>query len=168
MRVLAKLRRSGRGVAVGVVASVLLGSAAAAYWTAASSGGTTATATTSQAVTVSPGVPTTQVFPGGSAAVAVTLSNPNAFPVRVRGLVLDTARGTGGFGVDGGHASCGVASLSYSTQTNGGTGWTVPPRVGGVDGSLPAELTGALSMAVGAADACQGAGFTVYLDAQPA
>jgi hypothetical protein len=168
MTIPAKLRRSGRAMLVGVAASAVLGSAAAAYWTAAFSGSTTTTATTSQTVTVSPGVPTTQVYPGGSSAVAVTLTNPNAFPVRVRTLVLDTARGTGGFGVDGGHASCGVASLSYTTQSNGGSGWTVPPRVGGVDGSLAAELTGALSMAVSAANACQGAGFTVYLDAQPA
>jgi hypothetical protein len=168
MSVFAKLRRSSRGVVIGVVASILLGSAAAAFWTAALSGSTTATATTSQAVTVSPGVPTTQVFPSGTAAVAVTLSNPNAFPVRVRGLALDTGRGTGGFSVDAGHAACGVASLSYSTQNNSGNGWTVPPQVGGVDGTLSAELTGALSMAANAANSCQGASFTVYLSAQPA
>ena len=60
--------------------------------------------------------------------------------------------------MDGGHSGCGLAPLSFTTQTNGGAGWTVPGS-----GSLPVTLTDALSMGTGAANACQGATFTVYL-----
>ena len=65
--------------------------------------------------------------------------------------------------MDGGHAGCGVAALSFTTQTNGGAGWTVPGS--GRPSSI--TLTNALSMATGAANACQGATFTVYLQAAP-
>ena len=44
------------------------------------------------------------------------------------------------------------------TQTNGGAGWTVPGS-----GVLSVTLTGALAMGSGAANACQGATFTVHL-----
>ncbi len=156
MRLLRKLRRPGfrrpgRPVVAGVTAAVLAAGAAAGA------------STTPQQVTVTAGTPATQLFPGDQAAVAVTLGNPNAFPVRVGSLALNTTQGTGGYAVDAGHASCGVAALSYATQDNGGTGWTVPPRVGGVDGSLAVQLTGALSMSLSAPNACQGASFTVYL-----
>ena len=67
--------------------------------------------------------------------------------------------------MDGGHSGCSVATLSYTTQTNGGAGWTVPARVGIVDGTLAITLSNALSMGAGAASACQGATFTVYLAA---
>ena len=92
--------------------------------------------------------------------MAVTVSNPNAGPVRILSLTLDTTQGTGGFTVDASHSSCSLSSLSYSTQTNGGSGWTVQ---GG--GSSSVSLANALSMSVGAPSACQGASFTVYLRA---
>jgi hypothetical protein len=92
--------------------------------------------------------------------VVLTVTNPNAGEVRVGSLALDLSQGTGGFGVDGGHAGCGLTSLSFATQTNGGAGWTVP-----ASGTLPVTLTNALSMGTGAANACQGATFSVYLKA---
>ena len=162
-----RLRRPGRWVSIGIAASLGFGSAAAAYWGAAGAGAANGTATTAQAVIVSAGTPTTRVFPAGQAAVAVSIANPNPFPVRVRALALDPAQGTGGFAVDGGHATCGVGSLSFTGQNNGGSGWDVPPRVAAVDGTLTVELADSLSMAVGAANACQGATFTVYLKVAP-
>jgi hypothetical protein len=60
--------------------------------------------------------------------------------------------------VDAAHPGCVVSTLSFTTQTNGGAGWTVPGN-----GSLPLTLASALSMSTSAANACQGATFTVYL-----
>ncbi len=90
--------------------------------------------------------------------MVLTVTNPNAAQIRVGSLALDTSQGTGGFAVDGAHSACGLATLSFTTQTNGGAGWTVPGS-----GALPVTLTNALSMGNGAANACQGAAFTVYL-----
>ena len=147
------------GLAVLMVATT---GVASAYW-AGSGGGAGSTGTgTTQAVTLSAVTPTAQLYPGGQAAVELSISNPNPGSVRVGSLSLDATQGTGGFAVDGAHSACGVASLTFSTQTNGGTGWTVPGS-----GSLPITLAGSLSMNANAANACQGASFTVYLSAGP-
>jgi hypothetical protein len=95
----------------------------------------------------------------------LTVANPNRSPVRIGSLSLNTSQGTGGFAVDAGHAGCSVAVLSFTTQTNLGTGWTVPGKVGAVNGSLSITLTAALAMSTAAANACQGATFTVFLAA---
>jgi hypothetical protein len=60
-----------------------------------------------------------------------------------------------------------VTTLSLTTQTNGGTGWIVPAKVDAAAGTLPVSLPNALTMNAGAANACQGATFTVYLAAGP-
>jgi hypothetical protein len=156
-----------------LVATLVLGLAvvsalvANAFWRGSGSGtGSGATGTT-VALTLSPATPTDALYPGGQASVVLTVRNSNTSAVRIGSLALDTSQGTGGFSVDGGHSGCAVATLSFATQTNGGAGWTVPARVGGVDGELPTTLTNALSMGVGAANACQGASSTVYLAAGP-
>jgi hypothetical protein len=138
-----------------------LSSSAAGYWDAAGSGsGAAATTTATAGVTISPGTATQQLFPTGTAGgdVAVELTNPNPASVLVSQLALDTGQGSGGFAVDGAHATCPVASLSYTTQTNGGAGWTVPAA-----GSLSVDLTNAIALATSAPNSCQGASFTVYL-----
>jgi hypothetical protein len=81
----------------------------------------------------------------------------------VLSFALDPSQGTGGFSVDAGHAGCAVATLTFTTQTNGGAGWTVPGRIGAVDGTLAVTLTQALAMGSSAEAACQGASFTIYL-----
>jgi len=82
--------------------------------------------------------------------------------VNAPSLALETTQGTGGFTVDGAHAACGVASLTFTTQTNGGVGWTIP-----ASGSSVLSLANSLSMNTNAANACQGASFTVYLKVGP-
>ena len=76
---------------------------------------------------------------------------PLATGAGVRVAVIDS-------GVDAAHPGCAVSTLGFTTQTNGGAGWTVAGH-----GSLPVTLAGALSMSASAANACQGATFTVYL-----
>jgi hypothetical protein len=153
-----------------VAATVLLtviGAAgiALAYWQAGGTGTGTATTGTATAVTLSPGAPAVTLYPGGQSDVTLTVSNPNTTAVTIAALALDTAQGTGGFAVDAGHFGCAVSALSLSLQTNAGAGWTVPAKTGTVNGALAITLPNALAMATGAANACQGAQFTVYLAA---
>jgi len=122
------------------------------------SGSASATTATVSAMTLGPGTPTAQLYPGGSADVVLTVTNPSSARIKIGSLALDTTQGTSGFAVDGGHSGCGLAQLSLSTQTNGGSGWTVNGN-----GTLSVTLTNALSMGAAAANACQGASFTVYL-----
>jgi hypothetical protein len=101
------------------------------------------------------------------ANVELNVSNPNAFPVQIGSLALDASQGTLGFAVDAGHPGCDLSTFSFTTATNGGAGWTVPGKVGAVNGTLSVTLTSALAMGEGAVSACQGATTTVYLAAGP-
>lgn len=131
---------------------------AVAVWAAGGSGSGSGDTGTAQEVTITPGTPTAQLYPGGTADVMLSLSNPNAFAVTVTSLSLDDLQGTGGFAVDAGHSGCAVTTLTYpSSQDNGGPGWVVPA------GTSTVTLTDALSMSTSAANACQGATFTVYV-----
>lgn len=144
------------------VLTLVVAGVAVAYWLGGGAGAGTASSGTTSPVTLSPGTPTASLYPGGQSAVVLTVTNPNPGSVRVGSLTLDTTQGTGGFAVDGGHSGCGLTSLSYAAQDNGGAGWTL---TGGQ--VLSVTLPNALSMASSAADACQGASFTVYLEASP-
>jgi hypothetical protein len=144
-----------------------MGSGAFAYWAVTGGGSGHAQTRTPGAVTLSPATPTAALRPGSSSGVAVTITNSNSSAVRVGSLALDTSFGSGGFAVDGGHAGCATSALSYTTQSNSGTGWTVPARTGSVNGTLTVTLTNAVSMSTSAANACQGAAFTIYLTAGP-
>lgn len=144
-----------------------VGSAAAAYWRGSGSGTGTGTTGTTLSVTLTPGTPTATLYPGGQSDVVLSVSNPNTFGVHIGSFMLATSQGTGGFAVDAGHAGCAVATLTYTAQTNGGAGWTVPAKVLAVNGTLGVTLTTALAMGLGAANACQGASATVYLAAAP-
>lgn len=149
----------GNGVLVALVLGALaLTGTAVAYWMAGGSGAGAASTGTTQPVTLSPASPVAQLYPGGRSDVRVTVTNPNPAPVRVASLELDTAEGTGGFAVDDGHAGCGLSSLSFATATNGGAGWTIQ----GGD-AITLTLADALAMQTTAANACQGATFTVHL-----
>ena len=153
-----------RVLAVGILAlTIPAGGAAFAYWSAGATGAGTGNTGTLAALTLSPGTPVADLFPGAQTDVVLTASNPNPEATQIGSLALDATQGTGGFTVDGAHAGCNVAALSFATQTNGGSGWTVPARVGLINGSLAITLDNALSMTAAAASACQGASFTVYL-----
>ena len=145
-----------------VVLALVLDGTAFAYW--GGSGGGADSATTGAAVPVglSPATPAAGLHPGGTADVALVVTNPNAFTVNLGSLLLDTSRGTGGFTVDAGHSGCATSVLGFTTQTNG-TGWTVPAKVGSTNGVLPITVSGALTMTTSAANACQGANVTVHL-----
>ena len=125
-----------------------------AYFRSTASGSGTSTAGAPDPVTITAGSPTSELYPGGSADVAISISNPNSFTVHVIKLALDDTQGTDGF--DGG-AGCTNPDLSFPDNTNGGPGWDVPP------GAHNLDLTDAISMGANADNGCQGATFTVYL-----
>ena len=162
--------RRGQLVFVALLAFIgvlLLNGGAQAFWTGGGSGAGTGGSGTVQPVTVTPATTTGGLQPGGQRDVVLTVSNPNGATVSVRSLSLDTSQGTNGFSVDAGHAGCSVAALSLTTQDNGGAGWTIPAKVGSVNGTMSVTLPNALSMGLGAANACQGATFTVFVAAGP-
>jgi hypothetical protein len=156
---------------VGVVAMILaivvvtIGGASVAYsyWSGLGGGTGVGLTGTTAPLALSPGAATATLLPGGQSGVVLSMANPNPVGEKVSSLVLDPAQGTGGFGVDPAHGGCTLTSLSFSTQTNGGAGWTVPAKVGAVNGTLVVTLAAALSMSTAAVNACQGATFTVYL-----
>lgn len=145
---------------VALIASAVAANASWAYFTASATGTGTAAAGTTQPVTLSPAAPTTALYPGASADVALTVSNPNGGAVVIPSLALDTSRGTGGLGVDAGHPGCNLSALSFS----GGAGnWTIPAHASAFRIDLPA----AIALSTSALDACQGATFSVYLKVGP-
>lgn len=155
-----------RGVAVPLAVLGLLGSvgAAYAYWTTGGAGaGSAATGLLGSDLVLSPGSPTAALYPGGSSAVVLTVTNANSVAIHVGTLHLDTSQGTSGYAVDSGHATCDVSKLHYTDQSNGGSGWSVPAAAGAVAGTLDLTLPTALAMASDAPATCQGATFTVYL-----
>jgi hypothetical protein len=162
-------RIGGRLLAPSLLAivAVLVGGVAYGYWSSAGVGADSGATGTTSAVDLSPGSPTANLYPGGVANVVLTISNPNANPVHIGSLALDLNQGTSGFAVDAGHVGCGVSTLRFTADTNGGAGWTVPAKVGEVNGSLPVTLTNSLTMGEDAVNACQGAIATVYLTAGP-
>lgn len=148
-------------IVVAIAAAAVVAATALGYWTSTGSGSASASVSNPDPVTLAPGSPTGLLYPGTLADVAVEITNPNPFPVNVPSLVLDTGRGSGGFAVDGGLSGCGVSALSYTTQDNGGLGWTVPAA--GTPPELSLDLADAIGLATGAATECQGATFTIYL-----
>ena len=160
-------RRASMALVAAVLGLALPGGAAVAFWTSSGRAPGTSAAGTALPRTVTAGAATAGLHPGGTSAVALVLSNPNTFPAQVPSLVLDTTQGTAGFAVDAAHSGCGLGTLSFTTQTNAGAGWSVPARVGVTNGQLTLSLTGAVAMGLTAADACQGATFTVFLKVGP-
>ena len=157
-----RLARRKKKLALGavvVVAGAAIGIAIAA-WTTGGSGSGQAQAGSAASMTISAGTPTSSLYPTASADVAATISNPNPYKVHVSSIAL------GAVTVDAGHSGCNTSSVSVtSPQTNGVTGWDVPAKSGGVNGSLNVDLTNAISMDNTANDSCQGATFTVALTA---
>jgi hypothetical protein len=155
-----------RAVMIGLVA-IALPATALAYWSAIGTGTTSVQLADPLAMTLSPGVLSDPISPGVVGGVSVIVSNPNTIEEHIGSFTLDSDGTAIPIVVDGGHGGCDVSALSFATQTNGGVGWVVPPKVGSADGTLAVELPDALAMSRTAANACQGATFTITLDVNP-
>jgi hypothetical protein len=136
--------------------------AALGYWSAAGAGTTSVTLPQPLALSLSVGVPRDALSPGNSAGVALVVDNPNTIQQHITAFSLNSGSSTP-IAVDAAHSGCNVSALSFTTATNGGVGWVVPPKVGASDGTLQVVLANALAMSTAAANACQGAQFTIAL-----
>jgi hypothetical protein len=158
-----------RGRALLVVATVTAGLAAGAFafWMGSGSGTATTVLGSPEQLTLTTGTAQAQLAPGGASSVAVVATNPNPYFVTFTSLALKTDEGVGGFDVDAGHGGCDPSVLHFAPQPPPvgvfGPGWRVPPKVASTEGILEFELSDALSMDADAANACQGATFTVHL-----
>jgi hypothetical protein len=148
--------------------AILAGGAggALAYWGGPGSGTATTVLADTRSLSFTPGTPTAQLYPGDDASVAVVVSNPNPYFVQIGSMVLDNSGGPA-FAVDAAHSGCGVAVLSFVPQDNEGEGWRIPPGAGTTEGTLAIDMPAAMRMSAAAANACQGATFTVRLEGRP-
>jgi len=162
---LARTRARTLVLAAIIAIGAAIATGALAYWTSVGSGSATTMLASPIQLTLEPGTADAQLSPGHAAGVAVIAANPNDYFVPIGSLTLDNGAGTGGFDVDAGHATCDLSVLHLAPQDNGGAGWRVPPRIASTDGTRLIVLGHALSMDADAADACQGASFTVHLRA---
>ena len=155
------------GIAVVAAAALAFALAAIAYFTATGSGHTPGYVASAQSLTVSPtAVAGSALYPGGSSDVAATVHNPNSFSVHVHAFALDTGEPSDGISSDtvgcssGGNTGSSSSSVTFNGPvTNGGGDFVFPP------GDTTLTLPNALSMSTTAENACQGATFTVYLQA---
>ena len=159
-----RLLRNRRLLAVTVAAvtvACVVGTAVG-WWGGPGSGSGSAAILVPANLTLAPATPTTPLYPGAGGDVAVSIANPNPFPVDVSSLELDATQGDAGYAVDATHvgAGCVSAGLTYTTQDNAGAGWTIP-----AGSSLDLDLDGAVTLDTASGSACQGATFTIYLRA---
>lgn len=145
-------------IAVGAAAGAL------AFWQGSGSGSATTVLANVESLSLEPGTPTAQLYPGGDSGVATVVVNENSSFVPIGSFILDPDVAQP-FAVDPAHSGCDVSALSYVAQDNGGAGWRIPPRAGSTAGSLAIDLPAAMKMSVAALNACQGATFTVQLKA---
>jgi hypothetical protein len=143
-----RTRRRLVSAAAGLVLFVVAtgGGAAYAYWTSNGSG--SGAASTGQPVTVhvlqAAGTPTNKLLPGGTSDLALTLNNPNTYPVTIVGVAQN------GNGPDPG-SGCTFAGSAASVPTQSGLSIVVAPGAA-VDVTIP----GAAAMGSSSASACQG------------
>jgi hypothetical protein len=145
------------------LALLLVPSAALAYWSGVGTGTTSVTLPRPLALSLSVGTPSDALSPGNSAGVALVVDNPNTIQEHITSFTLSSGGSSAAITVDAAHAGCNVSVLSFTTATNGGVGWSVPPKVGASDGTLRVNLANSLAMSTAAANACQGAQFTIAL-----
>ena len=149
-------RKFGKRAAVTVAGLSLLLAAGVAYaaWTASGSGLGYAKAGSAQDLTTvdaSASVVNTLV-PGGTGDFAITVSNPNAYPVSVSAVTLNgSVTGTGGTG------TCTTTGVTISQSAIDATvPFTVP-----AGGTYTDVVANGASMTNASDDGCQGATFQV-------
>lgn len=138
-------------IAAATAATTAVGIAFAA-WTTNGTGTGEAASRSAENLVVSPATTLDTLFPTGSSDVAVTIANPNEYKVHVSSLTLTSD------GITASDGDCNAASVTYTTQDNGGTGWDIDG-----DDSITLNLADAVAMSNAANDDCQGNTFTVNL-----
>ena len=151
-----------------LVAALAFAAAGLAYYTTSGTGDGSAQLAHAQNLTVTPAdpVPAATLVPGSSTSVKATVHNPNTYAVHVHAFVLNLGQTSDGITNDmpgcssGGNTGSSSSGVTFNGPiTDGGSDFVFAP------GDTPLTLPGALTMHTSAEDACQGAAFTVYLQA---
>ena len=143
------VRRSG-AVAAATVGLLGLGVALAA-WTSTGEGSGNVDAATAKPLTVTV-TDVNGLYPTGSVDVPFTVTNPNPYDVTVTSVTLKNVT------VDGAHSGCATSVIS-------GTDLTGLSLSAAADGGSTNSRNLTVAMSNAATDACQGATFTVTLEA---
>jgi hypothetical protein len=160
----ATVRWTRRAAALGVAnLAVIGGGLAFANWSANGVGTVGTTAGTSKAVTAPVGsvssTGATALVPGGSGQVAVTINNPNAFPVKVSSITITGTPAPAS--VSGAkNASCTTANslVTLAAGTFTTTSTSIPANS---DGTVVTNgAINPVSMGLASDDGCQSATFT--------
>jgi hypothetical protein len=144
------------GVPVALLAIVLTAVAAVAYFTSTGSGSGSGTTGALQTVTVAAisGTETTPLLPGASGDVILRVTNPNPYSV-----TLVNVAGNGTISADGSHTPGCVTTgiVTFSDQTG------LTQSIAGNGATTAVDLPGAAHMSLSAANACQGATFSIQV-----
>jgi hypothetical protein len=162
-----KAKWTRRAVAIaGANALVLAGGTAYAAWSVSGSG--TGGAVSGSASSLQLTAATTgsnALFPGQTADVVITITNPNPFVVDVSQLTLPAATSVATAYTDAALTSAktacntGGTGVSWSYTTKNLTGVVVDKKTGGTDGVLTLTLSGAATMSSDSDNNCQSAFF---------
>jgi hypothetical protein len=137
---------------VATVATVVAAGAAFAAWSTSTSGDASAKAATATALTLADASASTtgDLYPGGTGALKLKVANPNPFPVRVTAVT-----GNGAITSD----TTGCNSTNHGVTFTDQTGQTIDLAANAA--AAVVTLAGAVQMSTSAANACQGATFTI-------
>lgn len=144
-------RRRSRRVVVGSIgaATVLAGGAVAyAAWNVTATGPTQAASAAAVSASISAATAAAELYPGASAAVYFTVTNPNDFPVTFTTATFGTVTSSD-------QTACPAGNVTASNKT----GLTI--RVPAKTTSGPLTISAAVTMATDAPDGCQNKLFTV-------
>ena len=143
---------SKRAIVTSLFLGVVLASTVAlASWLATGTGKGYAKATSAQALTTSVAtLGSSSLYPGGSADVYITVTNPNPYPVTVTGVTGTTAIVT-----TDNNATCdGATGVTFTNQS--GLTFAVP-----ANSNASTTFAGAAHMSNSSDDACQGETFAI-------
>jgi len=148
-------------LAIAALATLAAAGIAIAAWSTSTSGNAYSKATTASAIALSDASASTSgdLYPGGTGDLKLKVSNPNSFPVRISSVSL---------------TSGGTITSNVTACNTGGTGVTLTNQSGlTLDLAANAVATvltvsGAVHMSSSSDTNCQGAVFTIPVDATAA
>jgi hypothetical protein len=149
--------RRRTALVIAAVAVLALVGVAIAAWSTSTSGNAYSKGATASAITLSDASASTtgDLYPGGTGDLKLKVANPNAFPVRITAVALQSG---------------GSISSNVTACNSGGTGVTLTNQSGlTIDLAANAAasvvtLTGVVHMASSSDSNCQGAVFTIPVD----
>jgi hypothetical protein len=141
---------------VAAIAALVASGVLYAAWSTGGSGNGYAKAGTASSLTIGDASASTtaDLYPGGTGAVKLKVTNPNPFPVRITSV---TKQASGTITSDKGAACNASTGVTFTDQT----GLTLDLAAGA---TTTFTLSGAVSMSNASDNSCQGAIFTIPVD----